>query len=140
MIRWPAASAAGVMHEVTARRPISTVQAPHAPSPQPNFGPGDAQVIAEHLEQAPAVVRRHRPLGAVDDDRYCHRGSFLGRVYVGITTGIVAWTVPREHRRVRPGHSQIRTCRAGAGPAQGLIALDADQIAGSPDLMRNNDS
>jgi hypothetical protein len=39
---WPAALLIGVMQDRTALPSISTVQAPHWPRPQPNFGPCSA--------------------------------------------------------------------------------------------------
>src|SRR5260370_1373496 len=55
--RWPAAAAAGVMHDVCERRPISPVRAPQASSPQPSFGPGIAR-----SSRSPS--RRPRPWSA----------------------------------------------------------------------------
>ena len=122
VIRWPAASADGRDargHRAAADQHRAGAAGALAAA---ELRAGDAQVIPQHLEQAPAVVRRHRPLGAVDDDRYCHRGSFLGRVFIGITTGIV---FPREHRRVRQDIREYG--HAGrAGVRRAPIALGAD--------------
>jgi hypothetical protein len=66
--RWPATSAAGVMHDVTARRPINTVQAPHAPSPQPSFGPvipRSSLSTSSRLRPSPAVTSRSAPLTVI---------------------------------------------------------------------------
>ena len=77
VIRWPATSAAGVEHAVTARRPISTVQAPHAPSPQPSFGPvmpRSSRSTSSRLRPPSATTCRWTPLTVIVNGM---RGPFL---------------------------------------------------------------
>ena len=64
-IRAPCAWAAGTRQRMTGSPSISTVHAPHSPSPQPSFVPVSAEVLAQHVEQplaaaarAPAAARR----------------------------------------------------------------------------------
>ena len=55
-----------VLHERTGWPSISTVQAPHRPSPQPYFAAGQAEVVAQDAEQRALGVGVDGPRRAVD--------------------------------------------------------------------------
>ena len=45
---------------------MSTVQAPHCPRPQPNFGAVEPEVVAQHIEERRVGLGRHRAAHPVD--------------------------------------------------------------------------
>ena len=51
VISRPSSSMIGVTQENTALPSTITVQAPHWPSPQPNFAPFSCEVVAQHVEE-----------------------------------------------------------------------------------------
>ena len=62
----PATVETGVMQERVGWPSTRTVHEPHTPMPQPNFVPGQAQLIAQHPEQEAVGFAGHRVNPAVD--------------------------------------------------------------------------
>ena len=71
----------GVTQERIACPSTMTVQAPHWPRPQPNFGPAQRQIVAEHVEQRRRRIDVHGVLPAVHLQRDRHEGLLVWREY-----------------------------------------------------------
>ena len=128
--RWPAASAAGVMHEVTARRPISTVQAPHAPSPQPSLGPvtpRSSRSTSSRLRPSPAVTSRSVPLTMIE--KAIAARSSLRR---GVRGG------KARVRRASPAARTALPCAKTASARQSRPGFESAPYGGSHDRDRDH--
>ena len=103
-----------------ARPSISTVHAPHWPWSQPFFAPGEAEVLAQQVEQRGAGVDGQRVLGAVDGERDVgvHGRQATPRVLPAIALATKRWLVddlsPGEAEGSEPQHRE--DARRGGGP------------------------
>ena len=100
----------GVRQERTARPLTMAVQEPHWPSPQPNFGPFQREIVAEHIQQRRRRIDVHRVRLPVDFQREnAHLETPKDRVEADLLVG------PASERKSPDNRGFSARCAIGSG-------------------------
>ena len=84
MISLPTAVLTGVTQVRIAAPLTIAVQAPHCPSPQPNFGPRSSDLVAQYIEKRRGRIDIDGMALAVDLECECHINLRLWPPIVGV--------------------------------------------------------